>query len=66
MTRQDEEPLSPTVAKVLDEYLAALHADEDIDNEMSDRLDGFLRKGKAPKPDEFESILFPTTEENKP
>jgi hypothetical protein len=42
MGKQRDEPISPTVNKVLDEYLAALHADEEIDNEAADRLNPLL------------------------
>ncbi|MED5548942.1 MAG: hypothetical protein VX529_06235 [Pseudomonadota bacterium] len=59
MAASTDKPLSPTVSKVLDEYLAALHADDDFENEMADRLDSLLRRGKAPKPDEIDAALFP-------
>ena len=63
MAEQDDELLSPTVAKVLDAYLAALHADDAIENDAADRLDALLRKGKVPKPDDIETALFPLPEE---
>ena len=59
MVEQDNELLSPTVTKVLDEYLIALRADDDIDDEDADRLDTFLRTGKVPRPDDLEAALFP-------
>ena len=62
MAEQDDEPLSPTVTKVLDEYLAALHTDDDIDNKMAGRLDALLRKGNVPKPDDIDAALFPPAE----
>ena len=66
MAEQDDDPLSPTVTKVLDEYLAALHADNAIDNEAADRLDALLRKGKVPKPEEIDAALFPPAEDDMP
>lgn len=62
MAEQDDESLSPTVVKVLDEYLAALRANDDVDNAMADRLDALLRKGKVPKPDDIDAALFPPKE----
>ena len=58
MAEYEHEPISPTVKKVLDEYLAALHADEDIEKEAADRLDRLLRKGKVPKFDDIDAALF--------
>lgn len=66
MVKQKDEPISPTVKKVLDEYLAALHADEEIDNEAADRLDAFLRKSKVPKFDDIDGALFPSPKVSKP
>lgn len=59
MGEQKDEPISPTVKKVLDEYLAALHADEEIDNDAADRLDARLRKSTVPKCDDIDAALFP-------
>ncbi|MBE0532029.1 MAG: hypothetical protein IH626_14455 [Rhodospirillales bacterium] len=59
MAEQQKEPLSATVNKVLDEYLAALHADEEINSEAADRLDALLRKGKVPKFEDIDAVLFP-------
>lgn len=66
MAEQKDEPISPTVKKVLDEYLAALHADEEIDNEAADRLDALLRKGKVPKFDDIDGALYPPPKVSKP
>ncbi len=66
MAEQDDDPLSPTVTKVLDEYLAALLADNAVDNDTADRLDALLRKGKVPKPEEIDAALFPSAEKGKP
>jgi hypothetical protein len=61
-----DELLSPTVNKVLDEYLAALHADEKINNDAADRLDALLRKGKVPKFEDIDAALFPPPIGDKP
>ncbi|NMM43871.1 hypothetical protein HH303_05245 [Rhodospirillaceae bacterium KN72] len=65
MAELKKEVLSSTVNKVLDEYLSALHADEEIDDESANRLDELLRKGKAPKFEEIDSVLFPPSQGNK-
>ncbi len=62
MAKQDDGPLSPTVTKVLDEYLTALQADDNLDNKMADRLNSLLRKGKVLKLDDIDAALFPSTE----
>lgn len=59
MAEYKNESISPTVNKVLDEYIAVLHADEEIDIEAADRLDSLLRKGKIPKSDDIDTALFP-------
>lgn len=66
MTEQDNEALSQIVTKILDEYLSALRDDSDIDNEMVDRLNALLRRGKVPKPEDIASTLFPPTNEGQP
>ena len=62
MADQNEEQLSPTVTKVLDEFLTVLKADDDIDENTAQRIDTLLRSGKAPKADDLEAALFPATE----
>jgi len=66
MAVQKDEPLSPTVNKIFDEYRAVLRADEEIDNEAADRLDALLRKGKVLKFDDIDAALFPPSEGDKP
>ena len=66
MAEQNDDPLSPTVTKVLDEFLAALHVDNAIDNEAANRLDALLRKGKVPKPEQIDAALFPPAENGQP
>jgi hypothetical protein len=58
--------ISPTVKKVLDEYVAVLHADEEIDNEAADRLDTLLREGKVPKFGDVDAALFPPPKGDSP
>lgn len=57
-----KKPLSPTVKKVLDEYLAALHADETVSNDAASRLDMLLRTGRVPKFAEIDEALSPAPE----
>lgn len=59
MNETKDEPLSPTVTKILDAYLEALKGDSDIDNEAGRRLDDLLRQGKIPKPSDLDAALFP-------
>ena len=66
MADYNNESISPTVKKVLDEYIAVLHADAEIDNEDADRLDAVLRKGNVPKFDEIDAALFPPPKGDKP
>jgi hypothetical protein len=65
MATQDDSPLSPTVTKVLDEYLAALIADEDIDKDAAKRLNGLLRQGKVPKFEDIQAALDSPQKEEK-
>lgn len=58
--------LSPTVAQVLDRFVAALRADDGIDNDAIDRLDKLLRKGIVPKPEDINAALFEPPPEAKP
>jgi len=66
MKHQDEHLLSPTVTKVLDEYMIVLQADEKIDKHAIDRLDVLLRIGKVPKPEEIDAALNPPEEGEQP
>lgn len=65
MSGEPEIPLSPTVGKVLDKYLATLEGDEEIDNEAAKRLDTLLRQGKVPKFEEIDKALSETTSADK-
>ena len=66
MAEQKDDPLSPTVKKVFDEYRAALLADGKVDDESVNRLDSLLRKGKVPKFDEIDAALFLSPKRGKP
>lgn len=66
MAVQDDAPLSPTVIKVLDEYLVALLADEAIDADAAKQLDALLRKGKLPKLEDIDAVLLPLPKGDKP
>lgn len=58
MTEAKDEPLSPTVTKVLDAYLETLKGDSDIDDVAAGRLVDLLRQGKVPKPGDIDAALF--------
>jgi len=59
MAKQDEHiSLSPTVVKVIDQFTAALRADEEIESDAIDRLEELLRKPTVPKTDEIYAALF--------
>ena len=62
MTKQDYEPPSPTVTKVLDAYLDVLKEDAEIDDDAAGRLDSLLRKGKILRPADIDAALFPPEE----
>ncbi len=60
----DSAKLSPTVSQVIDQFIAAVTADDAIDNGAVDRLNKLLLVGTVPKPDEINTALFePPTEE---
>jgi len=65
MTEQKDVLLSPTVTKVLDEYLEVLRADEEVSNEAAGQLNALLRKGKIPKNDEIDIALSPPRKKDK-
>jgi hypothetical protein len=62
MDQDQGPPISPTLAKVLKEFLEVMKADEAIEDDAADRLDALLWSGKALKPDEISAALFPQTE----
>lgn len=66
MSEYKTESISPTVKKVLDEYIAVLQSDVEIDNEAAARLDALLRTGKIPKFDDIDAALFPPPKVDKP
>lgn len=60
----DSISLSPAVVQVVDQFVTAMRADEQVPNYFIDRLDATLRQGTVPKPDQL-TILF-TPPEEKP
>ncbi len=50
--------LSPTVLHVIEQFDAALRADEGIQGDAIDRLEKLLRKRAVAKPDEINAALF--------
>ena len=50
--------LSPTVLKVINEFVAALRADDDVDEAAADRLERLLKQTSVPKPDDIRAVLF--------
>lgn len=50
--------LSPTVVRVIEQFAAAMRADDSIENDGIDRLEKLLRKGAVPKPEEINAALF--------
>lgn len=51
-------PLSPTVSQVIDQFVAAMRADDGIPDDAIDRLEKILRKATVPKPDDINAALF--------
>ncbi len=59
MASEDESTsLSSTVLRVIDQFVAAMRADDGIHDDAIDRLEKLLRKGAVPKPDEINAALF--------
>lgn len=59
MTDEESGSLSPTVAQVIGQFIAAMRADEGMAGDGIDRLEKLLRKAVVPKPDEINAALFP-------
>ncbi len=57
MNKNEDNDLSPTVSRVLDEFVAALLNDVEINNEAANQLDDLLREGNVPKTDDIDSAL---------
>lgn len=58
--------LSPTASEVIDEFLAAMRDDADIDDGAVDRLGRLLTQGAVPKPEELADAVFGTPPDGKP
>ena len=50
--------MPPTVIQVIEEFIAAMHADSDIPDDAINRLKTLLIKGVVPKPDDINKVLF--------
>lgn len=50
--------LSPTVLHVVEQFVAAMRADDGIKGDAIRRLEKLLRKGAVAKPDEINAALF--------
>lgn len=50
--------LSPTVLHVVEQFVAAMRADDGIQGDAIRRLEKLLRKGTVAKPDEINAALF--------
>lgn len=50
--------LSPTVKLVVDQFVARMRADDQIDRDAIDRLEKLLRQPLVPKADDVHSALF--------
>jgi len=59
MAEYENESISPTVKKILDEFINVLRTNDVIDDQSVNNLDKLLRTGKIPKPDEIDDALFP-------
>lgn len=66
MAEHEKESISPTVKRVLDEFIAVLHADDKIDNQAVDRINKLLQNGKLPNFDDIDEALFPPPKGDKP
>ena len=61
MPSEDESQiLSPTVMEVINQFMIAIHNDDEIDDIVCDRLEQLVRMSKVPKPNEIKAMLFET------
>ena len=58
MMNQGAGVLSPTVTKVLDEFVSAMREDDAIAADAIDRLQELLLKGAVPTADEIGGVVF--------
>ena len=59
MAKEDyHEGLSPTVFQVIEQFAAAMRADDGVEGHAINRLENLLRKGSVPKPDETNEAFF--------
>lgn len=55
---EDQVGLSPTVLQIIEQFSAAMCADDGVDSDASGRLQELLRSGCVPKPEEISVALF--------
>ena len=68
MTKDKEDDhivIPPTVLQVIEEFIAAMHADPDIPDDAINRLETILIKGVVPKPDDINKALFESSMESE-
>jgi len=63
--QQSQDTHSPTVQRVLTQFIDALQADDDIAEVVVDKLEPLLQAGSVPKADDINNTLFPDTEEDE-
>ena len=61
MVQEQGPPSSPTLVKILQKFLAAMKADEALEDAAAERLDALLQTGRVPKQDEISAALSPET-----
>lgn len=57
--------ISPTVLRVIEQFIAVMRADSSIEDSAIDRLENLLRQGSIPKPEKIDAVLFKSSSEDK-
>jgi hypothetical protein len=57
--------IPPTALQVIEEFIAAMHADPDIPDDAINSLETLLLKGVVPKPDDINKALFESSTESE-
>jgi hypothetical protein len=65
MAEYESESISPTVKKVLDEFINVLRTNGEVDIQSVNNLDKLLQIGKIPKFEEIDDALSPPTNGDK-
>ncbi len=61
----DSTVISPTVLRVIEQFIDVMHADSSIEDSAIDRLETLLRQGSVPKPDKIDAVLFKSPSEDQ-